>query len=148
MDKQNNKVEVRLNINMRCSINTPAGEVATWLNSMNRRDVKEKVENALVMIYLAYAKEGSQASQSEIERNFWEVRDLISKHLFYQSQILKIKQPQWQLGELSYVPASSNCHPSQQKLEVSIEQAKIQNHDTDESLENSKSIYGEIDDVF
>ena len=129
---------ISFTLTLRQDANTPTGEIISWLKSLERRDCQQKIEQALMMVYLPYAKEKLQASQSDIQRSFWETQDLLSKHAFYQAQILKIRQANISPLYIDIDGQSPNSNNISEQTNNNIDKGSVEN----------KDIYQQIDGIF
>ncbi|MEL6930063.1 MAG: hypothetical protein AAFO95_15690 [Cyanobacteria bacterium J06600_6] len=83
---------VSLSIRLQPYPETLLAELVNWLNSLEQSEKKQRIETALIMAYLPYARESSGASKAEIERCCWETQDMLNKHGYYLRRILDVSE--------------------------------------------------------
>ena len=75
---------------------TPLAEVVAWLNSMDKRDANKKIEDVLVMAFLAYARQHSgQYDAGQLRLTCLECCDTGDKHFSTLRQALMVEQPKF-----------------------------------------------------
>lgn len=90
MSKSVNKEYSSLSIRFKRESTTMIGQVIGWLNSLEPIERRSKIEQALIMAYLSISKFDSQASDTEINRAYWESDNLWNFHQFNLRQLLNI----------------------------------------------------------
>lgn len=73
----------RLNLSLRLQPleDSLLGEITEWLNSMPKQEKNNKISEALILAYLAYARGvREQTSDEEVRRCCWQNVDSLDKH--------------------------------------------------------------------
>ena len=85
-------------------------EVANWLKGMEKGEANRRVEEALLMAYLPYARAAQGEDESEIERCCWETQDRLNSHGFLMRQALRVAQPRLASGSLERTQGPDSLH--------------------------------------
>ncbi|NJL82319.1 MAG: hypothetical protein HC890_03995 [Chloroflexaceae bacterium] len=81
-----------LNLRLQPYVGTPLAEVVAWLNSMEKRDANRKIEDLLVMGFLAYARlDSGQFSAEKLRITCLACCDAGDKHFSTMRQTLQIE---------------------------------------------------------
>jgi len=94
----------RSSLTIRCqpSANDPLADVVDWLQNMDSRGRRDKVERMLLAL-LPYAFEADEKTKEEIEDCYWDVYQRLQDYLFVMRKTLGIKVS---------IPSSSNLEMS------------------------------------
>ena len=85
-------------------------EVANWLKQMEKGEANRRVEEALLMAYLPYARAAQGEDEKEIERCCWETQDRLNNHGFLMRQALRVAQPRLASGSLERAQGPDSLH--------------------------------------
>jgi hypothetical protein len=82
-----------LSIRLQPYCTCPLGEVASYLNSLEKSESCRIIGEVLVMCLLPYARAQQQASEAELQRVCWESCHLINQHTSTIRQALRVPHP-------------------------------------------------------
>jgi hypothetical protein len=120
MKKQMRRSQPResLSIRLQPYCTQPLGEVANYLNSLEKSESCRIVGEVLVMCLLPYARAQQQASEAELQRVCWESCHLIDQHTSTIRQTLRVPHPLFSSNKVTseaITPSSTLTSQSSQR---------------------------------
>jgi hypothetical protein len=102
----------------------PLGEVASYLNSLEKSESCRMIGEVLVMCLLPYAKAQQQAPETELQRVCWESCHLINQYTSTIRQTLRVPHPLFSSNNDPFetvTPASTSIPPNPQRSRSSAQ---------------------------
>jgi hypothetical protein len=120
MKKQTRQPQPResLSIRLQPYRTRPLGEVAIYLNSLEKSESCRIIGEVLVMCLLPYARAQQQAPEAELQRVCWESCHLINQHTSTIRQALRVPHPLFSMNSDPFeavTPASTSAPQNPQR---------------------------------
>jgi hypothetical protein len=135
-----------LSIRLQPYCTCPLGEVASYLNSLEKSESCRIIGEVLVMCLLPYARAQQQAPEAELQRVCWESCHLINQHTSTIRQALRVPHPLFSSNSDPFevvTPASTSAPPSPHRSRSSTQNGASPTSEAEQtSIELLNNLFG------